>query len=118
MLCLQNLESKLAARFPSKVSTIKSYGPLDPSPLQVKLANGATCSAVSHDQSTHYGDRRSWLYCDGAADAVLLLPPAFDETKSAGNQYFDKSGPTWTAQYSVNNTAPTTVAVTKVVYAP
>ena len=89
-----------------------------PTPLQVKLANGATCSAASHDQTTHYQDRRSWLYCDSAGDAVLLLPKDFDPTKGAGQKYFDKTNATWTAQYSVNNMAPKTVAVTKVVYAP
>lgn len=119
VLCLQSLERRMAVRFPSNVSKIRPRDPGErPTPLQVKLANGATCSAASHDQTTHYQDRRSWLYCDSAGDAVLLLPKDFDPTKGAGQKYFDKTNATWTAQYSVNNMAPKTVAVTKVVYAP
>ncbi len=119
VLCLHSLEQKMAVRFPSNVSKIRPRDPGEqPTPMQVKLANGATCSAASHDQTTHYQDRRSWLYCDNAGDAVLLLPKDFDPTKGAGQKYFDKTNATWTAQYSVNNMAPKTVAVTKVVYAP
>lgn len=111
-LCIQDYEERVAVRFPTKVKAIASAEAGTPTPLHVKLANGQTCVAQSHDQAQHYDNRASWLWCGN--DGVLLLPKGDDGRRNA---YFTKNGNAWTAQLSVKGQAPKPVGVTSVVYA-
>lgn len=110
VLCIQDWDSRKAVRFRSDITSITTSGGPQPTPLQVVLDNGVTCSTMSHDQAQHYGGRHSWLYC--GENGVLLLPDG-----DTSGSYFDKSTAHWTAQYSVNNAAPTTVGVAQAFFA-
>lgn len=108
--CIQDYATRRAVRFTSDTVRPSGYAlPAEPSPLQVRLANGKVCNTVSHDQAEHYDGRQGWLYCGGSS---LILTDKATQTR-----YFDKSKPRWTADYAVGTAAPTKVGVLSIVYA-
>lgn len=109
--CIDTYSPKSAITFTSSASFAPSYPVAKPvTPIEVELANGQVCGPISHDQTMHYQNRQSWMWCSTAEPVKAIL------VKPSGS-YLNTSSPTWTAEYDVGTAKPTTVAVTRVVYA-
>lgn len=108
-LCVQNVMERKAARIHSPAAETHTSPPAEGViPMGVILADGTTCSYVTHDHMDHHEGRQSWVHC--GENAALLL------NLTDGSGYFDADGEVWTAELAVGMQPPETVDVAEVIY--
>lgn len=108
-LCVQNVMERKAARIHSPAAEAHTSPPAEGViPMGVILADGTTCSYVTHDHMDHYEGRQSWVHC--GENAALLL------NLTDGSGYFDADGKVWTAELAVGMQPPETVDVAEIIY--
>ncbi len=86
--CMQSADQKLVMFNSTLRYTGAASG--NPWPIKAVLADGTVCTPMSHDQGHHIDDRTGWLGC--GTNSELLTQ------KGGKYQYFNTSGPQWTAE--------------------
>lgn len=109
--CILDAPARMAIRFqatPETAAITAGEVPADPSPLYVRLENGAECASLSHDHDQHWNGTLSWFYC---TDGSELLTTDYD------TDTFDRTSDRWIVHRSVDKAAPEDMAVAEAYFA-